>query len=420
MKVFKFGGASVKDADAVRNMALIIRENQGAPLVVIVSAMGKITNALENLLTHSLAKLDSKAVALQKIVSFHQQIVDELGLDGDEKLQAEIAGVYKGLNYQLDQSEPGSSYDLLYDQTVSLGEILSTLIIAAYLNHNDIPTHWLDARKVIKTDQTYSAAKVDWEATQNLIQSNINQLTDRGVVLSQGFIGSNDQSNTTTLGREGSDFTGAIFAAALSAESLTIWKDVPGVLNADPKKFKEAQKYDRLPYKEAAEMSYYGTSVIHPKTIKPLAQKGIPLYVKSFKNPQAPGTLIDECVVPHLKPAIIVKDRQTLIFLKISDFSLINERHIQTIFQEINRLNLGINFMQKSPTSFTFCMDDNFLKREELQDALMEDFLFNYKEGLKLMTVKNYNQKTLDELMGDKDIIIEQRSGNNFQMVYKC
>lgn len=283
MKVFKFGGTSVKDADAVRNMASIIRENHSTPLVVVVSAMGKTTNALEDLLTHSLAKVDSEAAALQQIVAFHQQIVDDLGLAGDEKLQAEIAGVYKELNHQLNQVEPGSSYDFLYDQTVSLGEILSSLIIAAYLNHNDIPTHWLDARKVIKTNQSHRAARVDWGATQNFIRSNINQLTDRGVVLSQGFIGSNAQFNTTTLGREGSDFTGAIFANALAAESLTIWKDVPGVLNADPKKFKEAQKYD-----------------------------------------------------------------------------------------------------------------------------------------LQLMTVINYNQETLYELMADKDIIIEQRSGNNFQMVYEC
>ena len=410
----------MKDADAVRNMASIIQENQGAPLVVIVSAMGKTTNALEDLLTHSLAKLNSEAAALQQIVAFHQQIVDDLSLAGDEKLQAEIAGVYKDLDYQFKQCEPGSSYDFLYDQTVSLGEILSSLIIAAYLNHNDIPTHWLDARKVIKTDQRHRAARVDWGATQNFIQSNINQLTDRGVVLSQGFIGSDTQFNTTTLGREGSDFTGSIFASSLAAESLTIWKDVPGVLNADPKKFKEAQKYDRLPYKEAAEMSYYGASVIHPKTIKPLAEKGIPLYVKSFKNPQAPSTLIDECVVPHLKPAIILKDSQTVITLKISDFSFINERHIQAIFQQINRLNLSINFMQKSAISFTICMDDNTFKREELQDALMDDFLFHYNEGLQLMTVINYNQETLDELMANKDIIIEQQSGNNFQMVYKC
>ena len=410
----------MKDADAVRNMASIIQENQGTPLVVIVSAMGKTTNALEDLLTHSLAKLNSKAAALQQIVAFHQQIVDDLDLARDEKLQAEITGVYKELNHQLNQVEPSSSYDFLYDQTVSLGEILSSLIIAAYLNHNDIPTHWLDARKVIKTDQRHRAARVDWGATQNFIRSNINQLTDREVVLSQGFIGSNAESNTTTLGREGSDFTGAIFAATLSAESLTIWKDVPGVLNADPKKFKEAQKYDRLPYKEAAEMSYYGASVIHPKTIKPLAEKGIPLYVKSFKNPQAPGTLIDECVVPHLKPAIILKDSQTVITLKISDFSFINERHIQTVFYQINRLKLSINFMQKSAISFTICMDDNTFKREELQDALMDDFLFHYNEGLQLMTVINYNQETLDELMADKDIIIEQQSGNNFQMVYKC
>jgi len=418
LKVFKFGGASVKDADAVRNMASIIRQHQDGPLVVIISAMGKTTNALEYLLSQTMADEDP-AGALQKIKDFHQEIVNELELVHDAELKKQMDQAYEALDHQLNQFSSSLGYDFIYDQTVSVGEILSTRIVTAYLNHNDIAAHWLDARKVVKTDLVHRAARVDWGATQNFIRSHVSQLKDDGIIISQGFIGSNSKFDTTTLGREGSDFTGAIFATALSAKSLTIWKDVPGVLNADPKKFEDTVKYDQLPYKEAAEMTYYGASVIHPKTIKPLAQKDIPLYVKSFQNPEAPGTLIDECLIPNLKPAIILKDKQTVISFKISDFSFINETHIQAIFEHINRLNLTINLMQNSAISFTICMDDNPAKREQLRTALMEDFLIYYNEGLELMTVKNYNQQTLDELMADKNIIIEQRSRNNFQMVYK-
>lgn len=418
MKVFKFGGASVKDATAVKNMASIIQKNQVSPLVVIVSAMAKTTNALENLLALTMAEEDTTG-AFEEIKAFHSGIVKELAIDHDEELDKYLNQTYEDLENHLGKFSSSLGYDYIYDQTVSTGELLSTKIIATYLNHNQVPTSWLDARKVIKTDMVHRAARVDWGATQNFIRSHVSQLKDQGIVISQGFIGSNAKFDTTTLGREGSDFTGAIFATALSAKSLTIWKDVPGVLNADPKKFADTKKYDQLPYKEAAEMTYYGASVIHPKTIKPLAQKDIPLYVKSFEKPEAPGTLINECLIPNLEPAIILKDKQTVISFKISDFSFINETHIQAIFEHINRLNLTINLMQNSAISFTICMDDNPAKREKLRTALMEDFLIYYNEGLELITVKNYNQPTIDELMTNRKIIIEQRSRNNFQMVYK-
>ena len=416
MKVFKFGGASVKDADSVRNMASIIQQNQDTPLVVIVSAMGKMTNALERLLAVTMAEEDTDD-AFNEIKDFHSEIVSDLGIGHDDELKKSMAEVYEDLGYQLSKFSSSLGYDFIYDQTVSMGEILSTRIISTFLNHSGINTHWLDARKVIKTDRVHRAARVDWGATQNIIRSQVRQLIDTGIVLSQGFIGSNARFDTTTLGREGSDFSGAIFATSLNAASLTIWKDVPGVLNADPKSFADTEKYERLPYKEAAEMTYYGASVIHPKTIKPLAQKDIPLFVKSFQHPDKPGTLIDECVIPNLNPAIILKENQTVISFKISDFSFINETHIQAIFEHINRLNLTINLMQNSAISFTICMDDNPSKREKLRTALMEDFLIYYNEGLELITVKNYNQQTIDDLMTDKRIIIEQRSRNNFQMV---
>ncbi len=417
MKVFKFGGASVKDADSVRNMCSIIKTYINDPLVVIVSAMGKTTNALEHLLSLTMEEQDSSK-AFDKIRTFHLAIASDLGLSSDEKLNLELAEIFEQLENGLNEFSSSMGYDYMYDQTVSLGEVLCTKIISAHLTNEGITNTWLDARKVLRTDDLHRQAKVDWGASQAMIKSHVNQI-EEGIVLTQGFIGSNSDFKSTTLGREGSDFSAAIFATSLNAESVTIWKDVPGVLNADPKKFDKTKLYKRLPYKEAAEMTYYGASVIHPKTIKPLAQKGIPLYVRSFQNPDNEGTVIEESIVPNLAPAIIHKDKQTVMSFKISDFSFINEHHIHLIFEHIKRLNLTINLMQNSAISFTICMDDNPKKREQLRTALIEEFLIYYNEGLEMITVKNYNQKTINQLMTDKEIIIEQRSRNNFQMVYK-
>ena len=418
MKVFKFGGASVKDANSVRNMADIIQKYTHEPLVVIISAMGKMTNAFEQLLLKVMNEEDHVG-ELAHIKDFHNDIIFQLGLSDNTELAKDIEVIYEDLEHCLSRMSTSMGYDYVYDQSVSNGELLSTKIVSAFLNSLGIKNSWLDARKVLKTDSTHRNALVDWGASQSMIRSQANPLLEQGIVISQGFIGSNAEYNTTTLGREGSDFTGAIFATSLGAESLTIWKDVDGVLNADPKKFKNPNLYERLPYKEAAEMTYYGASVIHPKTIKPLAQKGIPLYVKSFENPEIEGTLIEECIIPNLAPAIIHKDKQTVISFKISDFSFINEHHIHLIFDHIKRSNLNINLMQNSAITFTICMDDNPKKREQLMTALSEEFLIYYNEGLDMITVKNYNQATIDELMIGKEIIIEQRSRNNFQMIYK-
>ena len=418
MKVFKFGGASVKDAESVKNMAEIIKRHQGDKLVVIVSAMGKTTNAIENLLQQAIDAMDY-SVPFLALQDYHSKIIEELWLTNDEALSKDIAAIYEEMGSHLSSFSSSVGYNYLYDQTVSLGEILSTKILAAYLNSQEIPTIWLDARKLVKTNDLHRAAKVDWGTTQNIIRSQVPQHLEENIVMSQGFIGSNAKFNTTTLGREGSDFSAAIFATSLNANSVTIWKDVPGVLNADPKKFLNTTKYEELPYKETAEMTYYGASVIHPKTIKPLAQKEIPLWVKSFEDPESSGTLIHACEVPNLAPAIIHKDKQTVISFKISDFSFINENHISQIFEHINRLDLTINLMQNSAISFTVCMDDNPAKREMLRTGLMEHFKIFYNEGLEMITVKNYNQPTINELMEGKNVIIEQRSRNNFQIVYK-
>lgn len=418
MKVFKFGGASVRDADSVKNMSKIIQAYQTDELIVVVSAMGKMTNALEELLSLTMEEQEVTK-PLEAIKDFHQTIINDLGISSDEDLKKDIAEIFEQLENGLNEFSSSMGYDHMYDQTVSLGEILSTKIIASYLNNQGIATSWLDARKVVKTDSLHRQAKVDWGASQAMIKSQIKRSIQEGLVLTQGFIGSNSDFKSTTLGREGSDFSAAIFATSVNAESVTIWKDVPGVLNADPKKFENTILYDKLPYKEAAEMTYYGASVIHPKTIKPLAQKGIPLYVRSFQSPENSGTTIEESIVPNLAPAIIHKDGQTVISFKISDFSFINEHHIHLIFEHIKRLNLTINLMQNSAISFTVCMDDNPKKREQLRTALMDEFLIYYNEGLEMITIKNYNQDSINELMKDKQIIIEQRSRNNFQMVFK-
>lgn len=399
-------------------MAQIIQKHADEPLVVIISAMGKMTNAFEQLLAQRMAENDAEE-ALNHIVSFHEEIIDELGLQQHAALSKIIEDIYENLENALNKISSAMGYDYVYDQSVSTGELLSTQIVSHYLTSIGVTNSWLDARKVVKTDSTHRAAKVDWGASQAMIRSQALPMLEKGIVISQGFIGSNADYNTTTLGREGSDFTGAIFATSLEAESLTIWKDVEGVLNADPKKFAKYNLYEKLPYKEAAEMTYYGASVIHPKTIKPLAQKGIPLYVRSFENSDQKGTLIEECIVPNLAPAIIHKSNQTVISFKISDFSFINEHHIHLIFDHIKRQQLTINLMQNSAISFTICMDDHPQKRAQLMSALKDEFLIYYNEGLDMITVKNYNQVTIDELMADKQIIIEQRSRNNFQMVYR-
>jgi len=400
-------------------MSKIIKSYADQPLMVIVSAMGKMTNAFEQLLAKKIHEKDASAELLH-IKSFHDQIIQGLDIGEDKFLKKAVDKAFEDLDNALDQISSSTSYDYIYDQSVSTGEILSTLIVSQFLKKNGVKNSWLDARQVIKTDSNYRSANVDWGASQAMIRSQVKPLLKKGIVISQGFIGSNADYRTTTLGREGSDFSGAIFATSLNAESLTIWKDVDGVLNADPKKFKKHNLYQKLPYKEAAEMTYYGASVIHPKTIKPLAQKEIPLFVRSFEHPEREGTKIEECIIPNLAPAIIHKSGQTVLSFKISDFSFINEHHIHLIFDHIKRLNLTINLMQNSAISFTICMDDNPTKRAQLMTALKDEFTIYYNEGLEMITVKNYDQDTIDELMADREIVIEQRSRNNFQMVFKA
>ena len=308
-------------------------------------------------------------------------------------------------------------YDMMYDQVVSVGEIVSTLILAAYLK-KDFPVEWIDARKYIRTDSTFREGKVQWIETEKKISELKNVLTSN-IIVTQGFIGGDATGKTTTLGRDGSDYSAAVFASSLDADSVTIWKDVPGVMNADPKRLEGAIAFEELPFKEAAEMTYYGASVIHPKTIKPLANKSIPLYVKNFDDPSLHGTKIHECIVRNLPPLIVFKENQCLISCKVTDYTFIDEQRLSTIFQALAELNMKINLMQNSAISFSFCVDFRESKITSLIDVLSTQFEVYYNTGLTLITIKNYDNKTYSEYKRKPGIVLEQSSRSTLQILLK-
>lgn len=413
MRVFKFGGASVKNAPAVVNTASIINAHKDEPLLVVVSAMGKTTNALEVIVQSILNKQDYQH-ELQQIKDYHRSITDTL-FDANHAIHKEIISVLDSIN---NLSNKPFSDDQLYDQVVSLGEIVSTLIVAAYVNHRGNGCTWLDAREFIRTDANYREGKVDWENSKKAMSS-ISFEGNRCFV-TQGFIGRTSDGFTTTLGREGSDFTAAIFAACLKATSVTIWKDVPGVMNADPKRLPAAIVFDELPFKEAAEMTYYGASVIHPKTIKPLANAGIPLLVKNFDNINLPGTRIHECKVDELPPLIVFKDNQCLISCKVVDYTFIDEAQLGIIFKALSELSIKINLMQNSAISFSFCVDFRENKILKLVESLQHHFEVYYNTGLTLITVKNYDEKTFDFYRKQKGVMLEQSSRSTLQVLVKA
>jgi aspartate kinase len=414
MKVFKFGGASLKNPETIRNMAGIIQHFKDEKLVIVVSAMGKTTNNLEGLFSLVIQEKDPEE-KFREIVHYHQQIASELikGKENREKIDQWI----QQLNSIIHPETPEENPDKFYDRIISFGELLSSTIIAGYLFEVGLPVLWVDARELIKTDSTFREGKIDWPATRTRIVDHLSGRSENHLILTQGFIGSTENGNTTTLGREGSDFTAAILAFGLDAESVTIWKDVPGILNADPKRFTDPKLYDHLSFQEAAEMTYFGASVIHPKTIKPLANKNIPLLVKSFENPDLPGTVIDQGGPHPLYPTFVVKDDQCLISFLAKDLAFINERNLSIIFHMLDLLNIKINMMQNSAVSLTICVDNNSLKIKNLIDALMNDFSIRFNENLRLITVKNYSPASIIQVSKEKKILVEQRTRNTFQIV---
>jgi aspartate kinase len=410
MKVFKFGGASVKDAAGVRNLAEIVR-TQGQNALVVVSAMGKTTNSLEDLVrAYFNRQIETMQTVVAVVTNFHHRISSELVGN-----TTPIQETFTHLELLLSQP-PSASYDEVYDQIVSLGEILSTQIIAAYFQQNTIPTQWLDARQLVSTDITFREGRVDWTETQQRISQSI---SETGVKITQGFVGQAPYNRTTTLGRDGSDYSAAIFAYCLNADSVTIWKDVPGVLNADPRWFDETILLDKLTYQDAIELAYYGATVIHPKTIKPLQNKGIPLYVRSFLKPDAPGTVIGNFEQHLSTPSFIFKVNQVLISLRPNDFSFIAEDNLSRIFGRFAQAGVKINLMQNTAISFSVVVDNNPDRVPALLTLLKQDFRVSYNDSLELITIRYYDQGTIDRVLVNKRLLLEQKSRYTVQLVVK-
>lgn len=412
MKIFKFGGASVKDADSVRNVASVLKRFSGERVIVVVSAMGKITNQLETLAdAHCLKKGDPKTI-LEQIKKYHLDIVKNLFPSSAHPVYADIQEIFS----KLERFVPSGPYNKDYDQIVSQGEVLSSKIVSAYLNEAGIKNSWLDVREVVKTDDTYREGRVDWEKTADLTPA---LSKGEGVVVTQGFLGQTPDGFTTTLGREGSDYTAAILAYCTNAESVTIWKDVPGVMNADPKWFDETKLIEQMSYQDAIELSYYGATVIHPKTIKPLQNKRIPLYVRSFVQPEEKGTLIND-QQSHLPiPCFIFKVNQILLSISPKDFSFIVEENFSDIFKTFAEHNVKVNVMQNSAISFSVCMDNDERKVPGLIKALQNKFRILYNDNLELITIRYYNQATIDRVCVGKKVFLEHKSRYTVQLVVK-
>lgn len=416
LNVFKFGGASVKDASAVRNVAHIIRTYQKGPLIVVISAMGKTTNALEVIHDHRF-KGENYSEPLDAIRTFHLTIAQDLGLTA-APLQA-FETQWSALAHLLEQA-PTGHYDRDYDQIVCYGELLSTALVHGFLVQEGLQSTWIDVRNCIQTDDRYRDSRVEWDLSMER-KSDLESILQQGsIAIVQGFIGRTTDGSTTTLGREGSDFTAAIMAFLFDAEAVTIWKDVPGMLNADPKWFKDTVKLDSISFREAIELAYYGASVIHPKTIKPLQNKGIPLYIKSFVHPDASGTIIQENTSSdHLVPSYIFKGHQDLISFLPKDFSFIVEDNLREIFETLSNLGIRVNLMENSAVSFSICIDKNEYKRGLLFDAMRSRYAIRYNEGLTLITVRHWNEQILHQLTTEREILLEQKSRQTARLVVR-
>lgn len=418
MLVFKFGGASVKNAEGIVNLGRVVSKYTDSQLLIVVSAMGKTTNALEKLTKAYFNQTDDIHEIYEEIKQYHYNILSEI-FEPSSPVFNEVANTFVEIDWML-EDEPHDDYDFIYDQIVSVGELVSTRIVNAYLNKIGLKSQWLDVRGYIHTDNTYREGIVQWAKTKESILKDIPALLERGIVVTQGFLGGTSENFTTTLGREGSDYTASILASCLNAESVTTWKDVPGILNADPKFFEDTVKFDELSYTEAIEMTYYGASVIHPKTIKPLQNTKIPLLVKPFNDPAAAGTVIKENGHNKFeKPIIIIKQNQLLLSLCAKDYSFISEDHLSEIFRLFALNHVKINMMQTSALSFTVCFDHDEERFKQLLQSLNEGFSAKYNSGLMLITTRHYTPVTLKELTAGKTVLLEQISRNTAQMVVR-
>ncbi len=416
IKVFKFGGASVSDAASVKNLVKIVELYRDDQLLIIVSAMGKMTNALEKLcLSYVHGKEDTQEL-LKGIKDFHEKILTGLFGNPDHPVFDEIANTFIEIEWML-EDEPHPDYDFNYDQIVSIGELLSSRIVSAYLRECNLSNQWIDARGYILTDNNYREGIIDWEKSCTSIRR-LKETLNKQFVITQGFIGGTSENYTTTLGREGSDYSAAVFASCLQAESLTIWKDVPGVMNCDPGLFSNARKYDELPYSEALEMAYYGATVIHPKTIKPLQNAGIPLFVRPFLYPDEKGTRIGQSAKLNTGiPAIIIKKDQILLSVSSNDLSFIDENILSILMKGLSDSHIKLNMLQLSALNFSICFDQDENKFRKLTDTLKENFKYKYNKGLDLLTVRYFKREEIDDLTAGRVVLMEQFSRNTAQLI---
>jgi aspartate kinase len=425
MRIFKFGGASVKDANGVRNVVAVLRTTGFENLGVVLSAMGKSTNALEEIIALYRNNNSAYLEKLDELQQYHLKIIEDLE-QGDGLLDTWVvrfrkSGIRKDLKAQIESLKgemlrnQSRNYSFIYDQVVGYGELLSSKIVTAYLNACDIPVKWLDARKLIATDQKYRDAGVDWKTTTSNIKT-----ACTSSFLTQGFIGSDENGFMTTLGREGSDYTAAIIAHALNAQNVTIWKDVPGVLNADPRVFNDTVLLEQISYSEAIELAFYGASVIHPKTLQPLQDKNIPLHVKSFMDPTALGTVITQgaALVPH-ESCYIVKKNLVLLSISSRDFSFIGEHNISHVFQLLSAAKMQVGLIQNSAISFTICVEDKYDNIDNVVQELDTHYKVSFVTGVTLYTIRHYEGDAIAFIESEKEVLLRQRTQETLQLVVK-
>lgn len=416
MRVFKFGGASVKDAEGVKNLASVLKTTGFDNTLVVVSAMGKTTNAMELVIKNYFENKVKLQSSIHEVIKYHNQISLDLFNNERHDVFVAVKALFDEL-IQFFKSNKSPDYNFVYDQTIGYGELISTTIISHYLNEIGLNNNWLDVREFIKTDSYYRRANVNWDKTQDLISKGFDV---KVLNITQGFLGSDANNFTTTLGREGSDYTAAIFAYCLNANSVTIWKDVPGVLNADPRYFENAQLLHQISYREAIELAFYGASVIHPKTLQPLQRKEIPLYVKSFLNPEADGTSVSKgkALEPEI-PCFIVKKNQILISLSSLDFSYIVEENISEIFSLLHLYKMKVDVIQNSAISFSVCVDNIYNNLDKLLQHLKAKFNVTCHENVSLYTIRHYSLEAIEELEQDKTVLLKQLTQGTVQIVTK-
>ncbi|WP_276504065.1 aspartate kinase [Terrimonas pollutisoli] len=416
MKIFKFGGASVNSVDRIKSVGEILKQYSDEKLLVVISAMGKTTNALEKVVQAFFEGNKEEALQLfEQVKQQHTTTANYLLVTNALACEQQLKDFFTEVEWML-HDKPVREYDYYYDQVVCVGELLSTAIVSHYLNETGVPNKWMDVRDIIRTDDNFRDANIDWEFTSNKVREFIlPELNNPTIVLTQGFIGATDENESTTLGREGSDYTAAVFASMLDAESQTIWKDVESVMNADPKKFPEAQPIHELNYDEVIEMAYYGAQVIHPKTIKPLENKGIPLYVKCFLNPSLEGTIIHKQSLKHLPPIIVLKEKQVMLQLNSKDFSFVGEHHVGHLYHLFENLKLKPNLTQNGAISFVCVLDDQREKIEKLALGASEIFDVQVTKDLSLLTIRHYTGDYFEKLTNGKTILLRQQTPETIQ-----